>query len=337
MTFRERFDKEIRLRKLPPKIRFIPEDFPDRFPASFLKLAEVDRPGNVEVVADAFVGRWGTVATKGCLHSSSWDYTKQSRRQQVRHAFDWMRALLFAPRLESAVFVAPHLIFGGSYGDYWLEILCNVSFHNPPAGTRVLLFGSDQVCFARDDFAEKQWEPFLVTGRGVWVNQLSILEPPQYHGNFSGESVRRMRQCFPRRSGVTQSGSASGRKIYISRRGFERGHGSALARRTLANSEEIEQTLLQLQFEIVPAQERTNEELRAILAGASIVVAEHGAAMFHLLWSPPKKIVEIVTPQWFTPCFVKLSAHLATEEHIVLATGCDHKLDPRKLVSVLTS
>ena len=336
MTFRERFDQEICLRELPRKIRFVPADFPDRFPASFLKLAELARPGNIEVVSDAFVGRWGTVALKGRLHECSWDYAKQTRRQRIRYAFEWARAFFSGPRLESAVFVAPHLIFGGSYGDYWLEVLCSLCFHNPPAGARILLFGSDQVRFARDDFAEKQWEPFLVSGRGVWVDRLTILEPPQYHGNFSTETVHRMRQCFPQRSAPPRGESGSGRKLYLSRRGFERDHGSASSRRTLANATEIEQTLADLQFEIVAAQERTNEELRALLAGASVVVAEHGAAMFHLLWSPPRKIVEIVTPQWFTPCFIKLSAHLPTEEHIVLATDNDHKLDPRQLLAVLS-
>jgi len=336
MTFRTRFDQEICLRDLPPKIRFVPADFPHRFPSSFLKLAEVARPGNIGVVSNAFVGRWGTVAVEGRLHESSWDYAKKTRRQRIRYAFDWARSFFCGPRLESAVFVAPHLIFGGSYGDYWLEILCSLCFHNPPAGSRVLLFGSDQVRFARDDFAEKQWEPFLVSGRGVWVNRLTILEPPQYHGNFTSETVNRMRRCFPRRSAPTKRELGYGRKIYLSRRGFVRDHGSAATRRTLANTGEIEWALADLQFEIVPAQEHTNEELRALLAGASIVVAEHGAAMFHLVWSPPRKIVEIVTPQWFTPCFVKLSAHLPTEEHIVLTTDNDHKLDLRQLLSVLS-
>lgn len=306
---------------LPGKIKFIPESFPAIFPDGFLDTCVARRQSKMVHLGPSFIDRWGNIVRRGILHSGSWNFDQQSWRDALRHFYRWSRAKTKAEKLDSAFVPSYHMIFDGTFGDYWVEVLTSLCVHRPPQGSIILFPSGRGLGLMEQELDELGYRGHVVGDRGVWVDDAVLLEPPHVYGNFSRDSARSIVEAFPKR--VLSRRAEGTARIYLSRKGFQRDRRWRRGDRSFRNSEAIEEMLRCGGFEIIYPHLSDNREIVRKLVAAEIVVADHGGALFNIAWACPKLLVELVSPQWWMPCFVKLTAQLEVDRHLVLVADCE--------------
>jgi hypothetical protein len=106
---------------------------------------------------------------------------------------------------------------------------------------------------------------------------------------------------FLRRQILPQIQAGPKRRLYISRQKAKR--------RRLANPEEIEPLLESYGFEAVFLEEMSLAQQAALFAGASAVVAPHGAGLSNLVFCPPEiPVIELFSPHYLVPCYWNLAS-----------------------------
>ena len=99
-------------------------------------------------------------------------------------------------------------------------------------------------------------------------------------------------------------------KIYISR--------SLSPNRPLANEAEVEQELSKRGFSIVHFEKIPFAEQMQLVAGASTIVAPHGAGLANLVAATPgTHVVEFLSRNWFNTCYAKLAVQIGCNYHFV--------------------
>jgi hypothetical protein len=318
---------------LPGKIRFIPESFPAIFPSSFTDIWLARRESRMLRLGPCFVDRWGNIVRRGVLHRSSWNFDRQTWRDALRHGYRWTRAKSKAESLKTAVVLSYHMIFDGTFGDYWVEVLTSLCVHRPAEGSVILFPSARGLGLLEQELSELNYRGHVIGEQGAWVDDTMLLEPPHAYGNFSRYSAGRIVEAFPqrRRSPKPESGTA----VYLSRRGFQRDRRWRRGDRSFKNSEAIENMLRGGGFEILHPHLSNNPEIARKLAEAEVVVADHGGALFNIAWARPKLLVELVSPHWWMPCFVKLTAQLSVDRHLVLAADSEDNIPIDQLRSLV--
>jgi len=98
-------------------------------------------------------------------------------------------------------------------------------------------------------------------------------------------------------AGYGATPSATGRRLYISRRD--------VPRRNLLNEEEVEKYLHGLGFETLVLSELPLKDQVQLFTEASIVVSTMGASFVNILFSPPGTIVvDMIPPEQMSSCYV---------------------------------
>lgn len=227
--------------------------------------------------------------------------------------------------LKEATLITPTFVARGSYGDYWPEWLMTLCYHQPPRSSPILVFEKNYAGYCEEDFKKMGYRIHIMDTDAICVEKLHVLEPAQLFDNFTRPVVGSLLAAFPGR--VAPFGQSKVRKVYLCRFGFHRtARGGASAGRGFANWQAIVDHLARDGFEIVYPHKMTNEKLRCCLRGIEVLVADHGAAMFHAVWDPPKVIVELVNPAWFIPCFVKFNQKLPVQMHCVVTASEESEL-----------
>jgi hypothetical protein len=225
------------------------------------------------------------------------------------------------------------MIFDGTFGDYWVEVLTSLCVHRPPQGSVILFPSARGLGLLEQELNELGYRGHVVGNHGVWVDDAVLLEPPHVYSNFSRDSARRIVEAFPQR--VTSRKPESGAWVYLSRRGFQRDRRWRRGDRSFRNSEAIEEMLCRGGFVLLHPHLSNNQEIAHKLAAAEIIVADHGGAMFNIAWARPKLLVELVSSQWWMPCFVKLTAQLEVDRHLVLAADSEGNIPIDQLLTLV--
>lgn len=317
---------------LPGKIRFIPDSFPAIFPSGFTDIWLAQRESKMVRLGPCFVDRWGNIIRRGVLHRSSWNFDRQTWRDALMHGYRWTQAKSKAENLKAAVVPSYHMIFDGTFGDYWVEVLTSLCVYRPVEGSVVLFPSARGLGLLTQELDELNYLGHVIGEHGVWVDDALLLQPPHVYSNFSCFSARRIVDAFPQRTATRNIGS--GTSVYLSRRGFQRDSQWRRGDRSFSNSEAIENMLRRRGFEILHPHRSNNREIVRKLAGAEVVVADHGGALFNIAWAKPRLLVELASPKWWMPCFVKLTAHLKVEQHVVLAADSEGNIPLDQLASL---
>jgi hypothetical protein len=311
----------------------VPDSFLRKFGVGFFRIIRPKRFLPVQITRNVRVSPEGRVF-------AGWKISRCSDLYpllQPRWAFEWLRSRRKGPAVahfKNAWFVPIQVIKSGSYGDYWDEYFTAISFHRPPPGSKVLLPPHYAARFARIDLEALGLEVIDLKDGEVSVETLHVVPPCQFFDNFLPETTAAIRDTFADR--VSHASRVPGHKVYLSRVGFARPAGAFCAgtERFFENEAEVEEVLRQRGFSILRTHETTNEGARQALAGADVVVAAHGASMFHTLWSPPRALVEIATLDWFLPTFSKFAVALDIPSYsLVEAPGSN--IDINALVRTL--
>jgi hypothetical protein len=243
----------------------------------------------------------------------------------LRKLFSGWRQVFLArassQRVDSACFVSQQTVYKGSFGDYCIEYLCAICGDLPPKGSRVAMAENFVRKFFAEDFSDLGLKALPIPAEGLWVDNLKVIPPCQFFDNFTPENVQAVRRSFPDRS-VTSTKKPI-ENVYLSRHGFSRNSEilSSTTGREFLNESEIETFLARRNFKIVRPHEMSNADVRRALSHAGIVVAAHGAAMFHLIWNPPQKIIELTHLDWHLPSFLKLSHAAGVAEYQMICTS----------------
>jgi capsular polysaccharide biosynthesis protein len=97
------------------------------------------------------------------------------------------------------------------------------------------------------------------------------------------------------------SGKQNQHRLYLSR--------ARAAVRRIANENEISEVLRHRNFEIVEAENLSWREQANLFAGASVIVAPHGAALANIVFCKPgTRVVEISTRAGYGDCYWQLAA-----------------------------
>jgi Glycosyltransferase 61 len=168
--------------------------------------------------------------------------------------------------------------------------------------------------------AHVECERLVVTSAGG-----EVCRPTQRSVEFLRASLR-----APEAGGGRDGAVPQARRIYLARRG----------RRALSNEQEILPFLRAHGFETVAMEGRSLDEQIAAVAGATAIVAPHGAGLAHLVHAAPgATLIELVPAEYPNPSFFVLAGACGMRYGVVegqsLAgadpTESDFTVDPRAL------
>ena len=130
----------------------------------------------------------------------------------------------------------------------------------------------------------------------VWELETLIFATPTFNrGTHWRDADLWLREKILAGYGTTPS--ATGRRLYISRRD--------VPRRNLLNEEEVEKYLHELGFETLVLSELPLKDQVQLFTEASIVVSTMGASFVNILFSPPGTIVvDMIPPEQMSNCYV---------------------------------
>jgi hypothetical protein len=149
--------------------------------------------------------------------------------------------------------------------------------------------------------------PYVVTDAPGARADITYVCDPDDFGWPHPHHISALRRIAPRQPVTPPTGDLD--RIYVSRAGSSR---------AMAEEEALEDWLgshgfAAVRFESVPWSEQV-----AMMRGASVVIAPHGAGLSNCVFMPPgSRVVELTSGLWWHPCFRNL-AHLAGLDHHLL-------------------
>jgi capsular polysaccharide biosynthesis protein len=220
-----------------------------------------------------------------------------------------------ASYIDSAFFIPRQFVKHGTYGDYIMEFL--LPFCNSEIDRKMPLLIDASFIYKNILNESKELghnDIRLISKPGVRVGKLYIPPCCQVFDHFTIQNLESISHRFQIKESDIPTHSG---KVYLSRFGFPL-TGREKQFRIISNEMEIEEFLSEKGFLIIRSHELSNNIVRAMLKNAKYIVANHGSAMFHLMWSRPKCIIELAEESWWNQCFVKLGYAIgAGDYHVV--------------------
>lgn len=217
--------------------------------------------------------------------------------------------------LDAATFFPRQYVKHGTYGDYVMEFL--LPFCNAEIDRSIpLLIDADYIQkHAEADLkALKIPNSMMIPPGGMNVGRLFIPPCCQVFDNFSLGNIENVARLFPLNDSTD---TLFPEKVYLSRVGFP-SRTTDKQYRVICNEPEVERHLTEAGYLVIRAHEHTNQDIRRLLKNAKIIVANHGAAMFHMMWSRPRCVIELASERWWNQCFIKLGYAIGVEKYHVL-------------------
>lgn len=132
-----------------------------------------------------------------------------------------------------------------------------------------------------------------VDGELLNVPRYVVCELEADSASVCSSSVELLRSVLCR--GIPAKG---GRKVFVTRKG----------RRAFDNQEEVEKAMSALGFEVVDTAPMGIEDEIKFFSGVSFLVANHGAGLTNMIFSPKgAKVVELFSPKWLHDVYFRLA------------------------------
>jgi capsular polysaccharide biosynthesis protein len=142
--------------------------------------------------------------------------------------------------------------------------------------------------------------------RPIFVEDATVIPKAKPAHHWSRREVEAYRRAFRIEPPTPRPGSV----LYISREG-ERGEAVDRA----YPSRRIAEMLEPLGARIVRARDTSQDEFGALAGEAETVIADHGAAMFNMLFWQPKRVIELFSDHFWTSCFLFLGRAMDVPEY----------------------
>ncbi len=167
-------------------------------------------------------------------------------------------------------------------------------------------------------YVQKEFERLGLETRAIdkptLVKEATAIIKPQPHLVWSADDVAAYRSFH----GLDPKQPRPGSFVYLSREGAT----SELSRATRSYPSDIVAEIVEeLGGRVVQTGTFGYEDFLALAEDAETVIADHGAAMFNMVYWRTKSVLELVPDNWWDGCFVFLSAALKIRHHEVLNFG----------------
>lgn len=128
-------------------------------------------------------------------------------------------------------------------------------------------------------------------------------------GMFCRETVNLLRDVFLK----DLEDIPATRRIFITRRG----------RRMFGNQKRLEDMALACGFEVVDTDGMTISRQINLFRSCAVIVANHGAGLTNLVYSPPGcRVVELFSPKWLNDCYFRLASICGIDYRCLVADEC---------------
>ena len=192
-----------------------------------------------------------------------------------------------------------------SFGDWVSEFLATLVAASPLGSPLLVPAFAWEKPYVRRDLAALGVEVVRVD-RPVRVEAATVLYKSRPMHYWTAAEVAAYRRAFQVAPPAPRPGSA----IYLSREG-ERGESGFRQ----YPSRQVAEILEPLGVRTVLARQTTQEQYRALADQAETVVADHGAAMFNMLFWNPRRVIELVNGAWWNNCFLFLAQDLGVGDY----------------------
>lgn len=230
------------------------------------------------------------------LHNGRIDYSLSARKKDYNRDFPKLLLRQSDTHLGSATLIESH--FPNTYGDWVFEQMRSLTKHLPLQAP--LLLPRD---IAARGYVKRELDQmginFLVAATNVKIDRAHVLHKPQHLNFWDNGDVSAYRNALKIEDVPTRSGSV----VYLSREGVTGAH--AYVTRTY-KSAEVSEIVSELGGRTVLTEGMGMDDFRELASEAETVIADHGAAIFNILQWRPKRVIEIVTNNWWdsSPLFV---------------------------------
>lgn len=154
----------------------------------------------------------------------------------------------------------------------------------------------------------------IIIDRPVLIRDATVLHKARPITLWTRDDVDAYRRLFAITPPVPRAGSI----LYLSRSGVR--SEQAKTRRQFP-SETIARIVERLGGRVILTEGMTREDFSRLAGEAETVIADHGAALFNILQWNTRSLVEIVTDNWWSRCFVFLGTSCGVGHHAVVR--CD--------------
>lgn len=159
----------------------------------------------------------------------------------------------------------------------------------------------------------------------VLIRQACVLHKPRHRTNWNKSEV----EAFRKRIGHSRAAPERGSVLFLSRANVSSEQHSV----TRDYKSEVARAAVEDLGGIVVETEGLNiDDFRALAAYAETVVADHGAAMFNILHWNTRNIVEIVSDNWWSNCFVVLGVACGVNNYAIVRCDARPENETRRLI-----
>ncbi|MEL6645852.1 MAG: hypothetical protein AAFQ79_18115 [Pseudomonadota bacterium] len=245
------------------------------------------------------------------LHNGRIDYSLSARKKVYNRDFS---KLLFgrpAKTLEAATLIESH--FPNTYGDWVFETLRTLTQALPLNAPLLLPQDIGSRSYVRNELAELGVE-FVVATEPVRIRRAEVLHKPRCLNQWDERDVCAYRKAF----GIEEIKPTPGSMIYLSREGVVGAHGYVTRN---YKSSEVSAAVESKGGRTILTESMGMHAFRELAPEAETVIADHGAAIFNVLQWRPKRVIEIVTNNWWDSSTFVVSRATGVEMHGLLV--CD--------------
>ena len=167
---------------------------------------------------------------------------------------------------------------------------------------------------------------FIAVQRPLLIRNATVIHLPHPYLLWTEADVAAYRRLFRIEPRTPRAGSL----LYLSRSGVK--SEQKLAARQFP-SQTIARIVQDLGGRVVVTEGMTREDFALLADEAETVVADHGAALFNILQWNTRNIIELVTDNWWSKCFVFLATSCGVANHAIVRTDRRSEAELRAILT----
>ncbi len=166
----------------------------------------------------------------------------------------------------------------------------------------------------------------IAVARPLLIRNATVIHLPHPYLLWTQSDVVAYRRLF----GIEPPAPRAGSLLYLSRDGVK--SEQKLADRQFPSAA-IARIVEDLGGKVVVTEGMMREDFAVLAGEAESVIADHGAAMFNILQWNTRNIIELVTDNWWSKCFVFLGTSCGVANHALVRTDGRSAAELRALLA----
>lgn len=200
-----------------------------------------------------------------------------------------------------------------TYGDWVSEYLTAIARARPLSAPLFLPAALASRHYVQRDLASMGVE-FVAVDKPVEIRSAIVLRQQKFFVHFDKAEVAALRTLF----GVEPAAPRPESLVYFSRRG----EVSEVAHRTYPH-DVVERVVAAHGGRVVETVRATPEDYLSIAGEAETVIFDHGSAIYNALHWRPRRLIEIVSDNWWNNAFLMLGDAMGVDDYTIIRGSLD--------------